>query len=329
MDSVTTRELSKRYATHTALHGVNLNVPSGSVYALLGPNGAGKTTTLKVLTGLVRATSGEVWLEGRPVADPASRAALGALIESPALYAHLSGPEHLRVYARDRRATPARQREVLEIVGLSGVGTRRTGQYSLGMRQRLGIALALLGDPAVLILDEPQNGLDPQGIAAMRGLLAELHARGLTLIVSSHLLHEVEQIATHVGVMAAGRLVFEDRMDALLRGAGGRVLVEVDDVARAAQVLRSLDPALRTEGATLELGADPALVARQLVQAGVGLRRLVPAEDTLEERYFHLIQHGTDAASGVPGGPPDPVAELERPGPLRLGSQGRPPAVRA
>ncbi|MBB6098474.1 ABC-2 type transport system ATP-binding protein [Deinobacterium chartae] len=292
MNVIETRGLAKRYGSHTVLSGIDLEVPRGSIYALLGPNGAGKTTTLRLLTGLARPSGGSVWIAGQDARRPQARRSLGALIESPALYPHLSGLDNLRVYAADLGATPARMHEVLEVVGLGAVAKRLVGRYSLGMRQRLGIALALLGDPQVLILDEPQNGLDPQGMRDMRTLLSELNGMGHTLMVSSHLLGEVQQLATHVGLMSGGCLTFQGEMAALLEQTRGLLRVEVDDAPTAARLLIALDPDVQVSGNTLTLRAEAALVARALVLGGVDLHRLEPDGPGLEERYFDLTGSG-------------------------------------
>ncbi|MBE3575102.1 MAG: ATP-binding cassette domain-containing protein [Firmicutes bacterium] len=206
--AVETVELTKSYGSHKAVDGLNLQVPTGSVYGLLGPNGAGKTTTLKLITGLLRPGQGAVQLFGKPW-QRAALARVGALIETPALYPNLTGAENLEVHRRLLGLPRQRIDEVLGQVGLQDAAGKRAGAYSLGMKQRLGIAIALLGSPELLILDEPTNGLDPIGIQEMRELIRSFHAQGITLIVSSHILAEVQQVVTHIGIIAGGRLHYQ------------------------------------------------------------------------------------------------------------------------
>lgn len=203
-----THDLTKIFHGQTALAGVSLRVQRGTVYGLLGPNGAGKSTTLKLITGLLRPTRGEIVFDGAPW----SRAALskmGALIEGPALYPNLTAQENLRVHTQMLGLSASRIGEVLETVGLTDSGRKRAGQFSMGMKQRLGIAIALLNDPALLILDEPTNGLDPFGIQALRELIASFPAQGITVVLSSHILAEVAQVVDEIGIIAGGRLLFQ------------------------------------------------------------------------------------------------------------------------
>lgn len=203
-----THDLTKIFHGQTALAGVSLRVQRGTVYGLLGPNGAGKSTTLKLITGLLRPTRGEIVFDGAPW----SRAALskmGALIEGPALYPNLTAQENLRVHTQMLGLPASRIGEVLETVGLTDSGRKRAGQFSMGMKQRLGIAIALLNDPALLILDEPTNGLDPFGIQALRELIASFPVQGITVVLSSHILAEVAQVVDEVGIIAGGRLLFQ------------------------------------------------------------------------------------------------------------------------
>ena len=220
---LTTRKLSKRYGKRWVLTDLNLCVPRGSIYGLLGPNGAGKTTALRTLLGLSRPTRGEVCLLGKnPLSSPQVRTHVGGMIDGPAFYPNLTGRENLMLHARQLSKDKVRVDEVLETVELVDAADRLARGYSLGMRQRLGIALALLGEPDILILDEPQNGLDPAGMRDMRTLLRTLQSRGHTLLVSSHLLTEMAQLVTHVGVITGGRLRFEGTL-AELRAHGGNL----------------------------------------------------------------------------------------------------------
>jgi ABC-2 type transport system ATP-binding protein len=244
--AVTTRGLIKRYGRQPALNGLDMSVPRGQVYGFLGPNGSGKTTTLRLLVGLMRPDSGTMTVLGEPYTwrDRKRLFRVGSLIESPAFYPYLSGRDNLNVLARTGPATP-RQRvdEVLSYVGLTDRARSKVKTYSLGMKQRLGIAAALLSDPELLLLDEPANGLDPAGIVALRETLRFLTSTGKTVLISSHILPEVEQLADVVGIVSAGRVIREGTIRQLLEDAGQvRVRVPVTDMAAAAEVLRRLVP---------------------------------------------------------------------------------------
>ena len=221
--ALATQGLAKRYGPRVALDGLDLRVPEGVVYGFLGPNGAGKTTTMRILTGLIRPDAGQVELLGRPFGrrDRRRLFEVGALIESPSFYPYLSGRENLRALAATGAPMPAtRVDELLELVNLRERAGDKVSGYSLGMKQRLGIAAALLSDPRLLLLDEPANGLDPAGIVGMRDTLRALAAAGKTVFVSSHILSEVQQLVDVVGIIARGRLVREGPVEDLLREAG-------------------------------------------------------------------------------------------------------------
>lgn len=203
-----TKNLTKTYGRQNAVEDLSMQVPAGAIYGLLGPNGAGKTTTLKLLTGLLRPTRGEIWMDGH-LWQRSDLGQMGALIESPALYGNLTAVENLRVHTLLMGLPESRIHEVLAVAGLSSTGKKLIGQFSLGMKQRLGIALALLGHPRLLILDEPTNGLDPLGIQELRELVRLFPTLGITVILSSHILSEVEQLATHVGIISGGKLLYE------------------------------------------------------------------------------------------------------------------------
>jgi ABC-2 type transport system ATP-binding protein len=264
--ALSTHGLQKRYGSRVALAGLELSVPTGVVYGFLGPNGAGKTTTMRLLTGLIRPDAGTIELLGRPFGgrDRHRLFEVGALIESPSFYPYLSGRENLRALAATGAPTPKhRVEELLELVGLRERARDKVSGYSLGMKQRLGIAAALLSDPRLLLLDEPANGLDPAGIVAMRATLKHLASTGKTVFISSHILGEVEQLADVVGIIAAGRLVREGRMDQLLHGEGVvRVRVAQAEVEAAAGVLRRLVPdqdaaAIAGDGGWLSVNVEP------------------------------------------------------------------------
>ncbi|CAB1245619.1 Lantibiotic transport ATP-binding protein SrtF [Ruminococcaceae bacterium BL-6] len=207
-----TNGLCKRFGRQMAVDHVSLEIAGGSVYGLLGPNGAGKTTTLKMITGLLHSTEGAILFEGRPWSRK-SLDDIGALIESPALYGNLTARENLLVHTKLLRLPERRIDEVLETVNLKNTGKKRASQFSLGMKQRLGIAIALLKHPKLLILDEPTNGLDPLGIQELRELIRSFPAEGMTVILSSHILSEVEQTADHIGIISAGRLSYQGKID--------------------------------------------------------------------------------------------------------------------
>ncbi len=302
--ALSTRGLKKSYGSRLALDGLDLTVPTGVVYGFLGPNGAGKTTTMRLLTGLIHPDGGAIEVLGKPFTRRDRRRLfdVGALVESPAFYPYLSGRENLRALAASGAPVPAgRVDEVLELVGLRERSGDKVSRYSLGMKQRLGIAGALLNDPKLLLLDEPANGLDPAGIVAMRETLRHLASVGKTVFVSSHLLAEVQQMADVVGIIAAGRLVREGTMQELLAAEGVvRVKVAPDEVPAAATALgRLVDPALVSpstgEPGWISVQITPdrsAEVNRVLGEAGIWVSGLASGND-LEELFLTL----TGAAS--------------------------------
>ncbi|RZQ60539.1 ABC transporter ATP-binding protein [Amycolatopsis suaedae] len=285
---VETTALTKRYGDTLAVDAVNLTVRAGEVYGFLGPNGAGKTTTLRMLLGLLRPTSGEVALFGRP---PGDLREVGALIESPGFYPYLSGRNNLSVLARYARVGTDRVDTVLDLVGLSERAGDRYSRYSLGMKQRLGVAAALLKDPRLLVLDEPTNGLDPAGMSDMRDLLRRLAGQGRTVLLSSHLLGEVQQICDRVGVISRGRLVAENTV-AELRGEAVLHVV-AEPAGRAETVATELLGAarVRRQRRGLELTVEPekaAWVNGELVAAGLAVSELRYRERDLEQVFFEL-----------------------------------------
>jgi ABC-type multidrug transport system ATPase subunit len=285
---IVTRGLTKRYGPVLAVDDVALDVREGDVYGFLGANGSGKTTTVRMLLGLVLATSGEIDLLDRRMPRDASVVLprVGALVEGPAAYGHLSGRANLMLLDASgpggpRRTRRARVDAALEQVGLAEVAGRKVRAYSLGMRQRLGLGAALLRTPRLLVLDEPTNGLDPQGIAEIRALLLGLHARGTTVFLSSHLLAEVEQMCTRVGVLDRGRLVLQDDL-ATLRQPTGRTVVRTPDVGAAHALLDGRVE--QVDGDRLVVRrADAAALNALLVDAGVRVSELGPERRTLEQ----------------------------------------------
>jgi len=301
--ALVTRDLSKRYGDANVVDGLDLSVERCELYGFVGPNGAGKTTTIRMALGLVHPSGGQVELLGEPVFEGGASAALartGAMIEEPAFYRFLSGRRNLEAFARaggdgdDVRRRLARIEEVLELVGLSEAATKRVKAYSQGMRQRLGIALALLGEPEILVLDEPTNGLDPAGMREVRRLLRRLADGGTTVFVSSHLLAEVEAMCDRVGVLSRGRLVAEGT-PGTLRGISERLRVEVDDAARALVVLATIEGVeASAEGGVVRVrlggGATAAQVNAGLVSGGVAVSALVPERATLEDVFLSLVE---------------------------------------
>lgn len=300
---IVTRALTKRFGRTLAVDGVDLQVREGDRYGFLGPNGSGKTTLVRMLLGLVYATSGEIELMGRPVPKRVADVLpeIGALVENPAAYPHLSGRTNLALIDAAGRGAASRTRsrrieEALERVGLAGVDRRPVKAYSLGMQQRLGLAAALLRSPRLLILDEPTNALDPQGIREIRELLIALNQAGTTVFLSSHLLSEVEQLCTRVGIVDRGRLVLEEEL-AVVRGPTGRVLVDSPDAARAAALLDGqLDE--RTGDSLVVRHSDPAALNAMLVSAGLRVSAINAEHRTLEQVVLEVTGSGSDRVDG-------------------------------
>ncbi|MFE0413076.1 ABC transporter ATP-binding protein [Streptomyces tendae] len=305
---IATRGLTKRYrGGQLAVDGLDLTVPAGSVFGFLGPNGSGKTTTIRMLMGLIEPTSGSARVLGRPM-PRASRTVLprvGALIEGPALYGFLSGRDNLLRYdAADPTADPRTRRErvaaALDRVGLAAAGGKKAKAYSLGMKQRLGLAAALLQPRRLLVLDEPTNGLDPQGMREIRTLVRELASDGTTVFLSSHLLDEIEQVCTHAAVMAQGRLITQGAVADLAAGARGRLVVTTPDAGDAARVLKeqgAADVVVDGERVTSEPPErDLAEVNAALVAARVRVRGFVLERASLEDAFVALTGEGFDVA---------------------------------
>ncbi|HEY6747551.1 MAG TPA: ABC transporter ATP-binding protein [Mycobacteriales bacterium] len=304
---VSTDRLTKTFGPRTAVDAVDLSVRRGEVYGFLGPNGAGKTTTLRMLLGLIRPTSGTATVHGLAPGDPAAVARTGSLVEGPGFYPYLSGRENLRVLARYQGLDDRAVDRVLERVDLTGRGGDKFKAYSLGMKQRLGVAAALLGEPDLLVLDEPTNGLDPAGMADMRALVMDVAAGGQTVLLSSHLLAEVQEICDRVGIIAGGKLLVQSTV-AELRGAteirlSGRPL----DRALAVALRVAGDDAVEVADGQLRISAPADRVpelARALVAADVDITGLHSVERSLEEVFFDLTgtttHHFTTASEELP-----------------------------
>ena len=299
---IETKALCKQYGPHTAVDHVELHVPQGCVYGFIGPNGAGKSTTMKMLLGLIHPTAGRVRLLGREMTD-ANRLALlrqtGSLIESPSGYLHLTARENLEIVA-DLKGVPHKDiGRVLDIVHLTQDRNRRVGQYSLGMKQRLGIAMALLGSPKLLILDEPTNGLDPAGIQEMRALIRNMPtATGATVLISSHLLGEMEQMVEQVGIIDHGHILFEGPLTELQRHSRGNVTLRLLDPAKAAPILRANGLTAHSDSCVVTLPPlQDALLAdlvHKLAACGAGVVELTPHTKTLEEIFLSLTSEEAD-----------------------------------
>jgi ABC-2 type transport system ATP-binding protein len=306
--AVETHGLTKRYSTGVlAVNDLDLQVRTGEVYGFLGPNGAGKTTTLRLLSGLIHPTSGSAIVAGAVPGSPASLARLGAMVETPAFYPYLSGRDNLRVVARYAGVPKSRIDPVLKLVDLTDRARHKFKTYSTGMKQRLGVAAALLKGPELLILDEPTSGLDPQGTIEMRALIKELKQGGRTVLLSSHLLNEVELTCDRVGVIAKGKLVAEGTVDELRARSGGRTLrIRATPLDQAQRLLESFLPGqVRVVDGSLFLTVDPAQAAsinRRLVSNGIDVSELRVEEQSLENVFLQLTEAPTQPSPAGGGG---------------------------
>ncbi len=296
---IRTHALTKRYGAVLAVDRVDLDVREGDIYGFLGANGSGKTTTVRMLLGLVLATSGEIEVLGDPMPKHLATVLpqIGTLVEGPAAYPHLSGRANLKSFdalggRAGRRDREARVADVLELVGMGAAADRKVRGYSLGMRQRLGLAAALLQRPRLLVLDEPTNGLDPQGIREMRELLLRLNREGTTIFLSSHLLAEVEQLCTRVGVLDRGRLVVQEEL-ATLQARTGRTVVRTPDADAAVAILDGRVEERNGQRLVVRTD-DPAGLNAVLVGAGIRVHELGPERRGLEQVVL-------DSTSGLPG----------------------------
>jgi len=293
--AIETRGLSRTFGRQTAVDGLNLLVPRGCIYGFLGPNGAGKTTTIRLLLGLLRPTNGNIRLMGEPIiyGQPNLRSSVGALAETPTLYPHLTGAENLEVTRRMLGLPKTHVAEALEMVGLTADARRLVHSYSLGMRQRLGLALACLAKPSLLILDEPGNGLDPAGTRELRTLLRRfVHEQDATVFLSSHVLSEVEQIADRIGIIHRARLLFQGRLDEL-KGYERKLRIRVDQCEKTREILKTEGWRISesSEGwisVRISSDTDAVVVNKILVEKGIQVLALQPQQATLEDLFIHL-----------------------------------------
>ncbi len=306
------RNVVKAFGSRRAIDDVSLRVPAGTCYGFLGPNGAGKTTLIRMILGLARPTAGEILVRGRPLADSAHDAlsGVGGIVEEPIFYTYLSGRRNLELWARvEGDGALDRVDSVLERVGLGRRGEDPVKGYSMGMRQRLGVARALLPDPDLLVLDEPSNGLDPEGIAEFRQMIRGFVQEGRTVFISSHLLDEIQKICDDVAIVREGRVIVEGPVAEVVEGQGG-IRARVDDPARAAALIeqRLGRPASVEDGALVVPGAasddDVALAARALVDAGIAVYEIGQLNVSLEARFLELMREPDDGSSATPAAGP-------------------------
>lgn len=296
MTVIQTSHLTRRFGNLVAVSELDMAVPQGSVYGFLGPNGAGKTTTIRLLLGLIKANKGTVRIFGETINGSRYRVLrqVGSMVESPSLYPNLTGRENLQFYIHLLGLENAEMDRILDLVNLQQAADRLVRGYSTGMRQRLALGVALLGHPALLILDEPTNGLDPAGILEMRQLLRGLpEAFGVTVFLSSHLLNEVEQIATHIGIINHGKLIFQGSSESLQEQLSGSAVLKVDRPDRAYQILRELGwQVSRGEDHSLSIvsrdSSTLALANTQLVERGINVYHLTQERRSLEELFLTL-----------------------------------------
>lgn len=297
---VVTHDLTKKYNKHTSVDGLNLRIRRGEIYGFLGPNGAGKTTTIRMLLGLIKPTKGNIEIFGQNLNKNRLQILqrIGSLVESPTYYGNLTGYENLEAVRRLRGLPEQRVNEVLETVRLSKVANRLTKKYSLGMKQRLGIAVALLSSPDLLILDEPTNGLDPSGIQEIRELIKELPKLGMSVVVSSHLLSEIDQMATQVGIINNGRMIFQDSIASLHQKRKPLLKVGVSDVIEAKTILNRKGLKVDLQKNYLWLSqTEPEFVSEInsiLLHSGLSVFRLEEKTRSLEDIFLELT--GTEGS---------------------------------
>lgn len=281
----------------TVLNNINLKIPNGSIYGFLGPNGAGKTTTLRLILGLHKKQQGEIILLGKHFERGRIEILnkVGSLIESPSIYAHLTAKENLMVWQKIYQCPKQRIEEVLQLVGLTDTGNKKTGNFSLGMKQRLGLAIALLNNPSLLILDEPTNGLDPNGIIEMRDLLLKLNQKyGITILISSHLLSEIEKLVTHVGIINKGKILFEGTLELFMNRQTGfsEAFIKTSNNVKAIRILsKKFNPKIQAN--CLEISTtsinEIAEIVRLFVQNEIDVYEIITSKNDLESAFINLI----------------------------------------
>ncbi|WP_210487560.1 ABC transporter ATP-binding protein [Rufibacter aurantiacus] len=287
--------LSKRYGAVQALDQLSIKVPEGSIYGLLGPNGSGKTTTLGIVLDVINASAGTYQWFGQPASQSTKRR-IGALLETPNFYPYLTGEENLRITADVKRVDHARIPGVLQTVGLAQRRGDRFKGYSLGMKQRLAIGAALLGDPEVLVLDEPTNGLDPEGIAEVRQLIIDIAAQGKTIILASHLLDEVEKVCTHMAVLRSGKLKAQGPVSSIMAAndlvfiSGGAPLDQLLQIARTLPFVTDARPVNQQLQLSLQPETDSSELNRAFFSQGIALGQLVVRKKSLESQFLEIIK---------------------------------------
>ncbi|MED4653698.1 ABC transporter ATP-binding protein [Bacillus pseudomycoides] len=294
---VETNNLTKKYKNSSVVSGVNLKIPEGEFYGFLGPNGAGKTTSIRMLLGLIKATEGNITIFGKDLNKNrlSILSDVGALVENPSYYAHLNAIENLEVYRILRNIPKEKVHAVLKTVGLQNAAHQKVKEYSLGMKQRLGLAIALLGDPRLLILDEPTNGLDPQGIHEMRELIKSLaKERGITILVSSHLLSEIDQMATYVGIISKGRLIFQDKIEILRQHSQNSIKLLVDKPKETLKIiLASGIPSVMEKDKIVISNTNNTAIAKivkTLVANDISVFRIEEEKNSLEDIFLNIVK---------------------------------------
>lgn len=294
---VETNNLTKKYKNSSVVSGVNLKIPEGEIYGFLGPNGAGKTTSIRMLLGLIKATEGNITIFGKDLNKNrlSILSDVGALVENPSYYAHLNAIENLEVYRILRNIPKEKVHAVLKTVGLQNAAHQKVKEYSLGMKQRLGLAIALLGDPRLLILDEPTNGLDPQGIHEMRELIKSLaKERGITILVSSHLLSEIDQMATYVGIISKGRLIFQDKIEILRQHSQNSIKLLVDKPKETLKIiLASGIPSVMEKDKIVISNTNNTAIAKivkTLVANDISVFRIEEEKNSLEDIFLNIVK---------------------------------------
>ncbi len=296
-----TRNLTHRFSSlECVLNNINLQVPERSIYGFLGPNGAGKTTTLRLILGLLKKQTGDILVFGKPFLENRIEILkkVGSLIETPSLYGHLTAIENLKVFQRIYQCPQERMREVLGLVGLENTGKKKVSQFSLGMKQRLSIALSMLHDPSVLILDEPTNGLDPNGIIEMRELLKKLNREsGMTILVSSHLLSEIEKLVTHVGIINKGNVIFQGTLDDLMnkQKESSHLVFDINDTEKASQIFKSNNVVVEIKHGKINIPIlekeKIAMLTEALVKNNIKVYEISSVKNDLESIFIDITNN--------------------------------------